>query len=146
MTEDNVLLHETNIVERQKKAQQRIFRLANRDHGLTLKAISLDTGIGYSTIQTWANGSSVMSITSLFQLVGVIPNELLSLLLPSGHIIVEVPEGIDHDIIAPMIAGYLRDKDGAHHPDSPGGREISDCERTGLDEKFIQIVTMAAAA
>lgn len=146
MTQDNVLLHETNIVERQKKAQQRIFRLANRDHGLTLKAISLDTGIGYSTIQTWANGSSVMSVTSLFQLVGVIPNELLSLLLPAGHVIVEVPEGIDHDIIAPMFAGYLRGKDEAHHPDSPGGREISDCERHSLDAHLIQVVSLAAAA
>lgn len=132
-------MHGDNITERQKSMQERVFRLAQRDHGLTLKAISLDSGIGYTTIQSYANGGSVMSIASLFCLVGVIPNELLSLLLPEGQAIVTVPANIDHDQISEGIRDYLDAKERAHRPDSPGGREIVDCEDNVLRGKFAKV-------
>lgn len=128
-----------DIPDRQRTTQERIFRLAQRDHGLTLKAISLDSGIGYTTIQSYASGGSVMSIASLFALVGVIPDELLSLLLPEGRVIVQAPDALDHDDIERACRDFLTAKGEAHHPESPAGRDIADCEREALDVKVVQI-------
>ena len=142
--ENNVLLHSNNIPARQKATQERIFRLAQRDHGLTLKAISMDSGIGYTTIQSYARGEAVMSITSLFSLVGVIPDDLLSLLLPEGRRIVRAPEELNHDDIADAMRDYLAAKDHAHHPDSPAGRDIAECEDQSLRAKFTVVQGRAA--
>jgi hypothetical protein len=65
-------------------AQTRIFRLAERDYGLSLKAISVESGIPYNTIRSYNghNGAPVaMPLTALLKLVGVIPDDLLSHLL-----------------------------------------------------------------
>jgi hypothetical protein len=120
--------HGDNIPARQRATQERLFRLAQRDHGLTLKAISLDSGIGYTTIQSYARGEALMSIASLFCLIGVVPDELLSLLLPDGRLIVQAPAEINHDEIAPAFRDYLSAKDDAHHPDSEAGRDIGPTE------------------
>ena len=143
MADHTIPSHDDKIVDRQKKAQETVFRVAIRDHGLTLKAISLDSGIGYTTIQSYAKGQAVMSIASLFRLVGVIPDELLSLLLPEGRRIVVVAEDVDHDQLAEAMRDYLAAKDHAHHPDSPAGRDIADCESNALCGKLT--VVKAAA-
>tara|TARA_B100001057_G_scaffold454218_1_gene499816 strand:- start:612 stop:1019 length:408 start_codon:yes stop_codon:yes gene_type:complete len=117
--------------------QERIFRIAQRN-GLTLKAISLDADIPYNTLRNYAghNGATAeMPVSALGKLVGVIPDELLSLLLPVDRAIVQVPQGIDHDDIEEAYREYLNAKAAAHHKDSPAGREISDCERVTLDTK-----------
>lgn len=139
MADNKIPSPDSNISDRQKATQERIFRLVARDHGLTLKAISLDSGIGYTTIQSYAKGEAVMSIASLFRLVGVIPDELLSLLLPEGRVIVRAPEEIDHDEIAGAMQDYLTAKHAAHHPDSPAGRDISPCEDNVLRGKFVKV-------
>jgi hypothetical protein len=139
-------MHDDNIVARQKAEQERVFRLAQRDHGLTLKAISLDSKLGYTTVQSYAKGEAVMSIASLFKLVGVIPDELLSLLLPEGRVIVQAPAEIDHDEIAEAVQDYLATKERAHRPDSPAGRDIAPCEDETLRGKFAVVVGGKAAA
>ena len=114
--------------------QERIFRIAQRN-GLTLKAISLDSGIPYNTIRSYSGNSgeiTEMPVSALRKLVGVVPDELLSLLLPEGRLIVQVSAGVDHDDIAPVLHRYLNDKTAAHHPDSPGGRDIAPCEDATL--------------
>lgn len=131
--------HEDKIVCRQKATQERVFRLAQRDHGLTLKAISLDSGLGYTTIQSYASGSAVMSIAALFKLVGVVPDELLSLLLPDGRQIVRAPEGINHDEIAQWADDYAARKLAAHRADSECQEQIGpgeNAELTGLVVAF----------
>ena len=135
--------HNTNIPDRQRRETARVFRLAERDHGLTLKAIALDSGLGYSTVQTYASGHAVMSIASLFCLIGVIPDELLSLLLPDGRQIVRLPDGLDHDAISDLCQDYLRTKEAAHKPDSPAGREIADCEDEALTGKAVRLKAVA---
>lgn len=145
MSVNNIPSHTDNIADRQRAMQERVFRLAIRDHGLTLKAISLDSDIGYTTIQTYAKGQAVMSIASLFRLVGVIPDELLSLLLPNGKHIVEAPEEIDHDEIAGALHDYLLTKEKAHHPESPAGRDIAPCEDKALRGKLAVVVSRPAA-
>lgn len=131
--------HGDNIPARQKAMQERVFRLAQRDHGLTLKAISLDSGIGYTTIQSYARGEAMMSIASLYCLIGVVPDELLSLLLPDGRLILRAPEAIDHHEAAGAMRDYLAAKDRAHHPDSPAGPAIADCEDNILRGKFAKV-------
>jgi hypothetical protein len=131
--------HEDNIVCRQKAGQERVFRLAQRDHGLTLKAISLDSGLGYTTVQSYAKGEAVMSIAGLFKLVGVIPDELLSLLLPDGRQIVQAPEEIDHDELCERMQDWLLAKAHAHHPESEAGREIGPNEDNLLRGKFARV-------
>lgn len=133
------MLHDDKIVGVQKASQERVFRLAQRDYGPTLKAISLDTGIGYTTVQSYASGSAVMSIAALYKLVGVIPDVLLSLLLPDGRVIVQAPAALDHDQISEAMQDWLHEKERAHHPESPAGREIADCEDKTLRVKFSSI-------
>src|SRR5688572_11506814 len=91
------------IIQNVKNAQAMVFRLAERDHGLTRKAISLDAGIDYDSVCNYAKGETLMSAAVLYALIGVIPDELLSLLLPDGRLIVQAPEEIDHDEIAPAM-------------------------------------------
>src|SRR5690242_2692030 len=66
------------ITRETRKAQRRIFRLARHDEGLTLKVISLDSGIPYSTLQGYCDGSVLMPVTAVIRLAGVIPDHLLS--------------------------------------------------------------------
>jgi hypothetical protein len=124
-----------------RETQELVFRVC-KGNGLTLKAISLDSGIPYSTLRTYAgnNGTTaIMGIDTMYQLVGVVPDELLSLLLPEGRAIVQVPSEIDHDEFEKMCRDYLAAKGSAHQVASPGGREISDCERDLLDGKVVQL-------
>lgn len=124
-----------------RATQEMVFRIALRGP-LTLKAISLDSEIPYNTLRSYAghNGAtSEMPVSALRKLVGVIPDELLSLLLPDGRQIVQAPESLNHDEVCKAMQEYCSAKSDAHHPDSPGGREISDCEDNILRGKFAQV-------
>lgn len=139
-------MYETReISHSQRETQERIFEAA-RKRGLTLKAISVLSGVPVSTLRTWAgeNGATaLMSIDGLFKLCGVIPDDLLSMLLPTGRVIVRMPEEIDHDQVEDLCRDFLAAKGKAHHPDSPGGREISPCEEAMLDAKVVQLRAVA---
>ncbi len=127
-----------SITEQVKDRQKRVFRIASDPtrYGLTRKAISADSGIGYDSICDYANGLTEMPVSALVKLIGVIPDELLSLLLPDGHVIVRAPDEIDHDQIAEAMTDWLATKNAAHHPESPAGRDIADCEDEKLRTKF----------
>lgn len=127
-----------DISSRQKRVQQSVFLEAN-NRGLTIKVIHFDTGISQDTLRSWARGEAVMSIAGLFGLVGVIPDDLLSMLLPDGRLIVRVPEGIDHDDYEERCRDFLASKGNAHHPNSPAGREIAPCEKDVLDRKVVAL-------
>lgn len=119
--------------ERQKFIRREIDR-----RGIAIKAIQMDGGWDHSsTVLSYfpadeAKEPTMMSVAALFRLFDALPLDLLSTLLPDGHAIVRVPVGIDHDEIAPAFREYLRKKDDAHRPDSPAGREISECEDAEL--------------
>lgn len=124
-----------------RETQERVFRICQAN-GLTLKAISLDAKIPYSSLRSYAgnNGStSIMGIDVLYQLVGVVPNELLSLLLPQGNAIFTVPDEVDYDEIENLARDYIATKAKAHHADSPAGRELADCERNSLAGKVARL-------
>lgn len=117
-----------------KATQKRIFRIALRN-GLTLKAISLDSTIPYNTLRSYAGSgceTAEMPVSALYKLIGVIPDELLSLLLPEGRQIVRAPEDIDLDELARVAREFCAGKDQAHHPESEAGREIGPNETERL--------------
>lgn len=131
------------IIQNVKSAQERVFRLAKRDYGLTLKAISLDSGIDYDSICNYAKGETQMGLAALDALIGVIPDVLLSLLLSGDRVIVRTPEGIDHDQIAEACQDFLVAKHAAHHPESEAGREIGPGEDNVLRVKFARVAAGA---
>ena len=126
--------------------QERIFRIAQRQ--MTLKAISLDSDIPYNTLRSYAGSgcaTAEMPVSALRKLIGVIPDELLSLLLPEGRVIVQAPDELDHDAIEDACRDLLETKGRAHHENSPAGRDISDCEREALGRKVVSLRAKVAA-
>lgn len=120
----------SQILDRQK----RMFRIAQDPtrYGLTIKIIAADSGLQYDSVRNYAAGETVMPLTALDALVDVLPDELLSLLLPTGHAIVTVPEGIDLDELDAVCRNIVAAKAAAHRSDSPAGPDISDCERVAI--------------
>lgn len=120
---------------------------------IPIKAVQFDGGwTSPSTVLSYfpADGDkdpATMSIASLFRLIetGALPTDLLSLLLPSTHMIVEVPEGVDHDAMELWCREFLRLKGEAHHPESPDGREIADCEDRRLDRHVATLHAVTSA-
>lgn len=133
----------SDIIRNVLDTQARIFRLAERDHGLTRKAISLDSGIAYDSICNYAKGETQMPVAALYALIGVIPNDLLSLLLPVGHAIVRAPEALDHDELEEAARAYLAEKGDAHRSDSEAGREIGPNEAIRLTAKATHLKAVA---
>lgn len=135
-----ILMTDKTILQMRDR-QQRVFRIATDPtrYGLTLKLIAADADLGYDSVRHYASGETIMPITALFALVGVVPDELLSHLLPEGRSIVSIPEELDHDQVCEAMVDYLAEKQRAHHPDSPGGREIAECEDNVLRGKFAQV-------
>lgn len=121
--------------------QARVFRIAcdPTRYGLTLKLIAADADLDYDSVRNYAAGKTTMPITALFALIDVIPDELLSHLLPEGRSIVRVPEQLDHDQVCEAMQEYLHEKAKAHRPDSPGGRDIAPCEDNVLRGKFAKV-------
>ena len=122
------------------RLQKRMFRIARRDPSLTLKAISMDSGIPYNNLRGYANGDHEMPISAFRKLTGVISDELLSIMLPEGRQIVEAPDDIDHDALADWADDYCKTKMAAHRADSPGGVAIVECEKDALDGKAARLM------
>jgi hypothetical protein len=134
-----------SILDQMLDRQARMFRIAQDPtrYGLTLKIIAMDSGLGYDSLRNYASGHTVMPITAMFALIGVLPDELLSLLLPDGRQIVKAPEGLDHDELEAACLNYIKVKGEAHHPASPAGREISPCEDEKLRQKAAGLALVA---
>lgn len=125
------MLRDCAITVALKRAQVTMFREAEKI-GLTHKVIHFDTNISLSSIGEYSRGETAMSGPAIIKMVGVIPDKLLSLLLPDGRQIVQAPSEINHDEIAPAMRDYLRAKDDAHHPESEAGRDIGEGEAKNL--------------
>lgn len=134
-----------------KRAQLAIRRQMDR-RAISLKAASLDSGIPYNTFASYfpadphadpvqIPGGAINSIIA----GNALPADLVSLLLPDGWQIVRAPEAINHDDLCEAVQDYLHEKSKAHHRDSPGGREITDCERDKLNAKVVAFTIPAAA-
>lgn len=130
---------EPTIVEVIRDRQKAIRRELDR-RLIHMKAVAQDSGIDYTTLLTYfpARADKVPAQipgSVIFALAGAIPDDVLSLLMPTGHLIISVPEDMDHDTMADLAADYMRAKADAHHVDSPAGREIAPCEEGVLSAK-----------
>jgi len=130
------------------EAQERMFRLAERDCGLSLKKISLESNIPYNTIRSYAGHSGVpamMSLAVLNKLAGVIPDELLShLTQPGGRHIAENYEDPDLDALGEDADAVATEVRRARHPNSPGGTNIVPMERDQIMGKARKLKARAA--
>jgi hypothetical protein len=108
-----------------------VFREAQA-RGLTLKVIAIDSGLGYTTVQSYARGEAAMSVPALVNLIGVIPADLISMLFPDGWQLVPIPEDINHDEFCDLITDYRRTKDDARKPKRTAPKAMSSLPRTHI--------------
>jgi hypothetical protein len=129
--------------------RQRAMRRAINKRGIHMKVVAQDSGISYTTLLTYFPADEQKTPvqicgSAIFALTGHLPADILSLLLPEGHLIVRAPVEINHDEVADAMADYLLAKQHAHHPDSPAGRDIAPCEDNVLRVKFAGVAGRAA--
>lgn len=134
----------TNIM----RDRQRTIRRQLDDRGLSLKAVSFDSGIPYSTLCSYFPGQergafekqpAEMPSGAVYSLCGAIPDDLLNLLLPEGFAIVRVPAGIDYDEVSSVCREFIDAKERAHHPESELGRDIGPTEHQTLSAKVVRL-------
>jgi len=134
MTERNDISSRTcEIAQAVEAGQLAMFRLAERDHGLTLKILALETGIPHGTLRSYAQGTA-MPVSALVKLTRAIPNELTSLMLDPGGKAVSDADAEETDLDDAAIAAleYALRWAKSRHPDSPSGVKIDHTEKPGL--------------
>lgn len=135
------------------RERQRFIRREMDRRGIAIKAVQLDGGWETSsTVLSYFPASdekepATMSVAALYRLLETkaLPADLLSLLLPEGHAIVKVPEGIDHDEIAAWTECYSAKKLAAHRADSECQERIGPSEKADLDATVVRFPGSAAA-
>lgn len=95
--------------DRIKRKQTNVFRLSERDFDLNHVDVAEETGLHKNSIGIYARGESVMGFCSFYKLCHVIPARLLSIMLPRGFQLHRVPEEIEHDTVAALIARHTAD-------------------------------------
>lgn len=132
MRDEDTILRERQLVIRRELDRRSI----------SLKGIAFDAHMSYSTLLSYFPGErdktpATISGAAMFALCGVLPHDLISLLLPDGFQVVRVDEGVDHDKIADLASEYLAAKNAAHHPESEAGRDIGPGEESALNRKAV---------
>ena len=62
----------------------------------------------------------------------------------AGQVAFHKPEGVDFEEVEDACRDLLATKGKAHHPESPDGRELSQCEKDKLAAKVVRIRAVAA--
>ena len=128
----------TNALARNSiRLQERMFRLAERDFGLSIPVLAHETGIPKATLQSWKNGTT-MPAWALFAIghAGV-PDYLTSLVAsPFGKVVGTDAHDDDalHEAVtaaSEVVTEYLV----AQSPESEGGPAITPRERSRIGEK-----------
>lgn len=131
-------------------AQERMLRLAERDHGITAKVIAAETKIPLPTVQSWrrANAPVAISLADFVLVCRVIPNDLTSLILePSDkHVGTNGDGEADLDGLAVHAGEFAHEYQKARHPAGPGGVSIVPQEAEKLHEIRGRMIAKARAA
>lgn len=133
-----------------RERQRGVRREMNR-RGISPKVVMADAKMSNSTFFSYfpdPEGKSVpavMPMSALFQIIegDALPLDLVSMLLPTGTMLVHVPEEVDHDQIEEACRDYLKTKGEAHREGSPAGRDISPCENEKLNAKVVPLRAVA---
>jgi hypothetical protein len=107
-----MILHDESSIVNVIRDRQAAMRREMDRRQIAMKVVSQDSGIAYATLLTYfpADGAkqpAQIPGSAIYALTGHIPADILSLLLPVGHVIVQVPEEINHDQMADAMAEYL---------------------------------------
>jgi hypothetical protein len=132
MCDENAIMRDTQLQVRQELDRRKI----------PLKLVASKAGVPMSTFMSWfpADGKpQLMSIADLNKLCRALPLDLASLFMPDNIMIVDVPEGINHNDLARHAHDYLQTKTNAHDPDSEAGVEIGPNEQAELDNKAARL-------
>jgi hypothetical protein len=139
---------DTRGTEQETKARQgELFRLAERDYGLTLDALATETGL--SALKTY-NHSNIfarakMPLWVFIRLCAVIPDDVSSVMLePVGKRVASVDGGDDLDALAVEAGDYAHEYGKARHPASPGGVAIVPQEAATLHDIRRRMTARAA--
>jgi len=125
--------------------QGEMFRLAERDHGLSLKLLSAKTDIPYNTLRSWRDGT-VMPAWGLFKLGkdGGVPDCLLSFIAEpfNRHVGTDADGEGDLDAAAEDAGAVASAVRRARSPNSLGGIQIVPQERA----EILPLVRRSAAS
>lgn len=132
------------------RERQLVIRREMDRRAISLKAVSLDSGVPYDTIKSYFPGErdkvpATIPGSVIYSLceTEALPTDLLSLLLPVGFQIIRAPEDIDHDALCELASDYVAEKNRAHHPESEAGRDIGPGEHSALTGKIMQLRAVA---
>jgi hypothetical protein len=139
---------ESKIVDVIRDRQRAMRREIDRRH-ILMKVVAQDSGISYTTLLTYFPADELKTPvqicgSAIFALTGHLPADILSLLLPEGHLIVRAPVEMDYHEVADLMGDWLATKQHAHHPDSEAGTEIGPREGNVLRVKFAGVAGRAA--
>lgn len=128
-------------------AQERLFRLAERDLGLSVRALHLETKIPASTIQGWKNGATMPAWALGALGKAGVPDYLLSLVLNPFQRHIGTDDNGDGalDELVRETAGFTNDYLEATAPGSPGGPVVVPIEKAKLAERALRIEAKARA-
>lgn len=121
-------------------AQERMFRLAERDFDLSLPILSADTGIPLNTLRGWKNGATMPAWALGALAVAGVPDYLLSLVLhPFERIVAtdKAGDGALHEAAAEA-AGFSAEFLSATSPGSEAGPDLSPREKARLAERALR--------
>lgn len=116
--------------------QGEMFRLADRDYGLSCAELARKSGISLSTLKGWARGSAMPAWALGALCEAGLPDDLATLALePFRRFIgtADEDEG-DLDALATMCSDFLAEYSRARHPKSPGGIQIAHTEKMDLNK------------
>lgn len=135
------MLRDANEIVRERQAAIR--RELDR-RGLSLKTISFDSRIPYSTLVSYFPADSLrqpvmLPVSAAFALCGALPDDLINLLAPDGYAIVRVPAGIDYDEVSRQCRDFLSLKEEFHHPESEAGRDLGPTEEAKLSSNVVAL-------
>lgn len=127
--------------EKTLETQSDVFRLAERDYGLTKKVISSKSGIGYDSVLDYASGKTAMPVVALIKLCDVIPDHLLSQLLdPVGrHIASNAQRDGDLSELGREAANFTHD-----YVDAVSDGNVTPIERAKLESDARRLVGAAS--
>ena len=128
-------------------AQERMFRLAERDYGLSVKALHLESGIPVNTLSGWKNGTTMPAWALGALGKAGVPDYLLSLVLNpfSRHVGTDDDGDGALDCLGRETAGFTSDYLEAKSPDSEGGDKITPREAARLAERAMKVACRARA-
>ena len=121
------------------RAQQRMFRLAERDHGLNRQTLHAETKIPLSTLKSWAN-DTIIPLTGLRKLLRVIPDDLTTLLLTGTdkHFGSDETGDGDVDALGCEAAGFV-----SEYVEAKRDGRVTPIERARLGERAARLAARA---